>query len=127
MCLSCLKEREHSLFQQVSGEKRLGVEEGSWIERDRERMPFYWVSLYDSKRTSGRRLSANEETVGERERIREKEGYLGKPNAKSFKCVLLCSLLKYDLIFHLLNSKTRWQGLDVVVIKHERRGKTRKR
>lgn len=76
MYLSCLKEREHSLFQQVSGEKRLGVEEGSWIERDRERMPFYWVSLYDSKRTSGRRLSANGETVGERER---KKGIWGNP------------------------------------------------
>jgi len=51
----------------VSGEKCLGVEEGSRIEREkeRERMPFYCVSLYDSKRTSGRRLSANEEPVGE--------------------------------------------------------------
>lgn len=89
--------------------KEVGLRE---IERE---CPSSGFHLYDSKRTSGRRLSAKEETVGEREEIREKEGYLGKPNAKSFKCVLLCSLLKYDLIFHLLNSKTRWQGLDVVV------------
>jgi len=68
----------------VSGEKCLGVEEGSRIEREkeRERMPFYCVSLYDSKRTSGRRLSANEEPVGEEERIREKEGVFGKTHCQ---------------------------------------------